>query len=129
MNRRGKSYEHDPLTHTIIGAAIAVHEEMGVGLPEALYESALCVELRRRNLSYARQKPITAVYKGVEVGKFIPDVIVEDRVILELKSVDDLLPIHEAQLLNYLRLSGIKTGLLINFNVKRLSNGIRRRSV
>ena len=130
MNRFGRSYEHDPLTQKVIGAAIEVHRSLGTGLPEKVYESALCVELKRRNLGYARQKGISLTYKGVNVGQFFPDVVIEDRVVLELKSVEKLLPVHEAQLLNYLRLSGIKTGLLINFNVRVLSQGgIWRRSV
>jgi len=122
-------FERDALTHDIIGAAMDVHSEMGAGLMEQIYENALCVELSRRKLRFEKQKRIPVTYKGESVGDLFADLIVEGRVIVELKSVRELAPIHEAQLITYLKLSNIKTGLLINFNVVSLKSGIRRFSV
>ncbi len=93
---------------------------------ESLYEEALCVELEERNLSYERQKLLEIDYKGRNIGNFFIDIMVENRVIVELKSVKNLLPVHDAQLLCYLRLTNIRIGLLINFNVATLKQGIRR---
>jgi GxxExxY protein len=115
------------LTGQVIGAAIEVHKVLGPGLLESTYESCLCVELANRNIPYERQKEIPIDYKGtiVECG-FRSDLIVDKRLIVELKARDDLLPIHEAQLLTYLKLMNIKVGLLINFNVIVLKDGIKR---
>ena len=122
-------YERDDLTFIIIGAAMAVHSELGPGLLENVYENALCIELAARNLEYEQQKHLEVLYRGRNVGSFYADLVVEDKVIVELKSVKDLAPIHEAQLITYLKLANIKTGLLINFNVVSLKSGIRRISV
>lgn len=122
-------YEPDELTDAIIGAAMDVHSELGAGLLEQIYENALCVELSHRGLRYQRQMRVPVRYKGEEVGDLYADLVVKGRVIVELKSVRELAPIHEAQLITYLKLSKIKTGLLINFNVVSLKDGIRRRSV
>ena len=115
------------LTQTIIGAAIEVHKALGPGVLESAYETCLCYELKQRRLSYQRQVELPIMYKGValEAGYRL-DVVVEDMVILELKAVEKLLPIHEAQLLTYLRLSKKPVGLLINFNVPFLKAGIVR---
>ncbi len=129
MNKQLGSYDKDWLTHGIIGAAIEVHKEMGPGLLERIYENALCVELGKRSIRYAQQKPIAAKYKGQIVGDLYVDLLVEDKVMVELKSVKELTPIHEAQLIAYLKLANIKTGLLINFNVLTLKRGVRRISV
>ena len=115
------------LTGKVIGAAIEVHKILGPGLLESAYESCLCVELDKRNIPYERQKEIPIDYKGTKVDcGFRSDLIVDDRLIVELKARDDLLPIHEAQLLTYLKLMRIKIGLLINFNVLVLKDGIKR---
>ncbi len=113
----------------IIGAAIEVHRVLGPGLLESVYETCLCQELSARNLSIRRQPRVPIVYKGTHLDCPVrPDLIVEDLVIVELKAVDQLLPIHEAQLLTYLRLLNLWLGLLINFNVDVLRHGIVRRA-
>jgi GxxExxY protein len=115
------------LSNAIIGAAIEVHKTLGSGLLESAYEECLCRELDLRKLYYERQKELPISYKGfnLDVGYRL-DLLVDDQIILELKSCENLLPIHEAQLLTYLRLSGLNLGLLINFNVPLLKDGIRR---
>ena len=115
------------LTQQIIVAAIAVHRELGPGLLESVYEECLCSELRRASLRFERQVALPIVYRDVrlECGYRL-DVVVEGRVLLELKAVDALAPIHEAQILTYLRLSKLKIGLLINFNHGVLKDGLRR---
>ena len=115
------------ITDKIIGAAIEVHRALGPGLLESAYEACLVFELTQRGLKVERQKPLPVVYKEVmlDCGYRI-DLLVEDAVIVEIKAVDTLTPVHEAQLLSYLKLSGCKVGLLINFNVKILKTGIRR---
>jgi len=115
------------LTRLIIGAAIEVHKLLGPGLLESAYEDCLCHELALRGIHFEKQKPIPLVYKGtkLECG-FRLDLLVEGQVVVELKSVDGLGPIHEAIILTYLRLSGHQVGLLINFNVPVLKDGVRR---
>ena len=115
-----------PLTYQIIGAAIEVHRTLGPGLLENVYENALCVELTERNLQYDQQKPIQVDYKGHNIGNLIVDIMVENRVIVELKSVKQITPLHTAQLMGYLKLTDLQTGLLINFNVEVLRDGVRR---
>ena len=119
--------DRDPLTHEIIGAAIEVHRHLGPGILESAYEECLCFELAQRGLSVRRQVPLPLMYKGhrLELG-FRPDLIVEDRALVELKCVEKLLPVHDAQLLTYLRLSGIRVGQLINFQSQPLINRIKR---
>ncbi|MBU0718908.1 MAG: GxxExxY protein [Planctomycetes bacterium] len=121
------SSEHDPLTGAIIGAAIEVHRELGPGLLESAYEECLAYELTQAGLAFRRQVALPVSYKQVrvEVG-FRADLIVEGQVVVELKAVDRLAPVHEAQLLTYLRLTGLKTGLILNFNVPVLRDGIVR---
>jgi GxxExxY protein len=115
------------LTEVIIGAAIAVHRELGPGLLESAYEACLVYELSERRLKVDRQKTLPITYRGIRIDcGYRIDLLVEDQVILELKAVEQVLPIHEAQLLSYLKLSGCKVGLLINFKVKVLKEGIRR---
>ena len=120
--------ELEELTEQIIGAAIEVHKPLGPGLLESVYEDCLCHELGLRGLRYRRQVTLPVVYKGVELqaGCRI-DLLVEEKVVVELKAVEQLAPVHEAQLLTYLRLGGFKVGLLINFNVPVLKDGLRRR--
>ncbi len=115
------------ITEAVIGAAIAVHRELGPGLLESAYEACLTYELTERGLKVERQKGLPVIYRGVllDCGYRI-DLLVEEQVVVELKTVERVEPIHEAQLLSYLKLSGCKVGLLINFNVKVLKNGIKR---
>jgi GxxExxY protein len=115
------------ITHEIIGAAMEVHKRLGPGLLESAYEECLSFELRQLNLRVDRQIGVPVVYKEVklECGYRI-DLLVEGRVVVELKSIEGLAPIHEAIILTYLRLSGHKIGLLINFNVTVLKDGVRR---
>ena len=115
------------ITKTIIGAAIAVHRELGPGLLESAYETCLVYELAGKNLKIERQKSLPVTYRGTQLDcGYRIDLMVEDKVIVEIKAVERLEPIHEAQLLSYLKLSGCEVGLLINFNVKILKHGIRR---
>lgn len=115
------------ITERIIGAAIAVHQALGPGLLESAYEACLAFELRQRGLKVEQQKPVPVVYRDVKLDcGYRLDLLVEDCVIVEIKSVDHLAAIHEAQLLSYLKLTGCKIGLLINFNVKMLMSGIKR---
>ena len=115
------------LTHQIIGAAIEVHKNLGPGLLESTYEECLCHELSQRGIPFERQKPVSVVYKGVKLDcGYRLDLLVADKVILELKSVEALAPIHDSIMVTYLKLSGHKVGLLINFNIQVLRDGIRR---
>ena len=115
------------ITHEIIGAAIEVHKLLGPGLLESAYEACLCREFALRKIGFQKQKPVPLVYKDIKLDcGFRLDLLVEKRIVVELKSVDALAPIHEAIMLTYLRLSGHKLGLLINFNVSILKEGIRR---
>jgi GxxExxY protein len=118
--------EMNAATRLVIGAAIEVHRWLGAGLLEATYENALCRELDLRHASYARQTAVSIAYKGRCVGEHRIDLIVEQRVIVELKSVDRLDPIFDAQMLAYLRCSRLRVGLIINFNSHLLKHGIRR---
>ena len=115
------------ITHAVIGAAIEVHRLLGPGLLESAYEECLFKELKLRRLNVVRQKPIPIMYKDakLECGYRL-DLLVEAKVVVELKSIEGFAPIHEAIMLTYLRLSGYRLGLLINFNVKVLKDGIRR---
>ncbi|MEJ2431423.1 MAG: GxxExxY protein [Deltaproteobacteria bacterium] len=115
------------LTGGVIGAAIEVHKALGPGLLESTYEECFCIELGLRNLPYERQKEIAITYKGVNLDcVYRLDIVISNQLIVELKACDSIQPIHEAQLLTYLKLSGIKVGLLINFNVPVLKEGIKR---
>ena len=115
------------LSESIIGAAIAVHRELGPGLLESAYEACLEYELMQRGLKVGRQQPLPVVYRGVQVEcGYRIDLLVNDLVILELKAVERLEKVHEAQLHTYLRLTDLNLGLLLNFNVVRLTDGIKR---
>jgi len=114
-------------TRDIIAAVLEVHRNLGPGLLESAYEECLCYEFELRGIRHVRQKPLPIVYKNKKLDcGYRLDVVVNNEVFLELKSVERLLPIHEAQLLTYLKLSGLKTGLLINFNELLVKDGIRR---
>ena len=103
------------ITYKINGAIFEVNRELGAGFLEKVYENALFLELKKMGLKAERQVPITVNYKGQEVGEYYADMIVEDQIIIEMKAIEALQKIHEAQLLNYLKATGIKTGLLVNF--------------
>jgi len=120
--------ELNKITEAIIGAAIEVHRTVGLGLLESAYEECLSREFAVREIPFQRQLPLPVFYKGVSLDcGYRLDFLVAGKIIVELKSIDQLLPIHEAQLLTYLRLSKCKLGLLINFNVPLLKDGILRR--
>jgi GxxExxY protein len=118
----------DQLTEKIIGAAMKVHSALGPGLLESAYQACLLYELNKQGMNVKAEVILPVVYEGTEVDAgYRLDLLVEDRVIVELKSVEKTLPVHEAQLITYLKLSKCKVGLLINFNVKHLREGITRR--
>jgi len=118
------------LTGKVIGAAIEVHKALGPGLLESAYEECLCHEFKLRHFPFERQKELPIEYKGMKLDcGYRLDIVVWSRIILELKSCSELQPIHEAQLLTYLKLTGLKVGLLINFNVPVLKDGIKRLSL
>jgi GxxExxY protein len=120
--------EYNSISKKIINAAIEVHKELGAGLLESVYEYCLMDELKRCGLFVERQVQLPIFYKGCRLDKeYIIDILVENKIVLELKSVEIILPIHEFQLLTYLKLSGKRLGLLINFNVPLLKDGIRRK--
>jgi len=122
-------YEEE-LTRQIIGAAIEVHRALGPGLLESAYQSCLAQELSLRGLPFHSEVPVPVSYKGVQLEcGFRLDLLVADKVVVEIKSVEAVLPVHEAQLLTYLRVSGHQVGLLINFNVAVLREGITRRVI
>jgi GxxExxY protein len=118
--------QKDPLTEKIIGCAIEVHRVLGPGLLEASYEAALAIEFQSAAISFQRQLVIPVTYKGQAIGEHRLDFLVENAVIVELKSVERFDPIFEAQVLTYLRLSGKRRGLLINFNSRLLKDGVKR---
>jgi len=124
----GAAASRDPRTEEIIGAAIEVHRELGPGLLESIYEECLCRELATRGIPFHRQVPLPVTYKGVKLDcDFRVDLVVFDEVVVELKAVESILPVHEAQLLSYMKLLQKRYGLLINFCVPALKDGIRRR--
>lgn len=119
--------EDDPLSRRIIGCAIAVHRVLGPGLLESAYLECLCYELTKAGIRFGREVPLPVVYREVRLDcGYRLDIVVEGEVLIELKAVDKIHPIHEAQILTYLRLSGIRKGLLINFNVSVLKSGVKR---
>ena len=120
--------DKDPLTEKVIGLAIEVHRGLGPGLLESAYEECLCYELDQHGIPYRRQVPLPVTYKDVElVCGYRMDIVVDGVLITELKTVEKILPVHDAQLLTYLKLSGLHIALLLNFNVAVLKEGIRRR--
>jgi GxxExxY protein len=128
INRRdAETLSFNELTERVIGACIEIHRTLGPGLLESAYEECLCHELSIAEIKFERQKPLPVHYKEVNLDcGYRLDLVVEQKVIVELKAVENLLPIHEAQLLTYLKLSGLTLGLLINFNVPMLKSGIKR---
>lgn len=120
------SKELDRLAHDVIGAAIEVHRTLGPGFQESIYETALCRELELRGIPFVRQAAVELSYKDVVVGDYRLDLLVSNMLVVEAKAADRLAPIHMAHLISYLRATGHKLGLLINFNVPRLKTGIKR---
>lgn len=119
---------HGDVTEAVIGAAIEVHRVLGPGLLESAYEECLCRELELRSVPHARQVPLPLEYKGLRLDcGYRMDIVVADAVLAELKATTELLPVHEAQLLTYLRLSGLRVGLLMNFHALTLLKGLVRR--
>jgi GxxExxY protein len=116
----------DELAHAVIGAAIEVHRLLGPGFLESVYEEALCVELAAREITFERQKEINVIYKGHQIGRQRVDLLVGQALIVELKTVEELAEIHKAQVISYLKATGLPLGLLINFNVPVLKSGIQR---
>jgi GxxExxY protein len=117
----------DQISRRIIGAAIEVHRHLGPGLLESAYETCLAYELRQLGFRVEQQKPLPVVYKDVKLDcGYRLDLVVKDAIILEVKAIEQLAPIHDAQLLSYLRISGLKVGLLMNFHVRVLKNGLKR---
>lgn len=115
---------HEELTESVIGSTIEVHRALGLGLLESPYEECLCHEFRLRGISFTRQVSLPVEYKGVKVDcGYRLDLVVEDKLILRIKRVEHLLPVHEAQLLTYLRMTGRRVGLILNFNVPVLTRG------
>ena len=119
--------EFEELSKVLVDSAFRVHQELGPGLLESVYEACLCVELSDRGIAYEAQRPVDITYRGrrVDAGLRV-DLVVERSIILELKAVDKLLPIHQAQLLTYLKLTNLRLGLLINFNVALFKEGVKR---
>jgi GxxExxY protein len=128
MNRRdAEAQRKDPISESVIGFCIQIHRELGPGLLESADREGLCYELLKAGLKFEREKLLPVRYKDVVLDcGYRLDVVVEQKLIVELKTVDALLPIHDAQLLTYLKLSGISAGLLINFNVPVLVHGVKR---
>lgn len=118
--------EPDPLTERIISCAIDVHRHLGPGLLEKPYETAMCIALARARLHFERQLCVPLLYEGIHVGDYFPDLIVENTVVVEIKSVLKFEPVFLAQMLTYLRITGMKRGLILNFNKPLLKAGIKR---
>jgi GxxExxY protein len=116
----------DELAHAVIGAAIETHRHLGPGFLESVYEEALCIELAERQVPFERQKEISVLYKGRSIGRQRIDFIVGEALIVELKAIEALAEIHKAQVISYLKSTHLPLGLLINFNVPVLKNGIQR---
>jgi GxxExxY protein len=116
-----------PISERVIGAAIEVHRQLGPGLLESGYHRCMCRELELRGIRHRSEVAVPVEYKGIQIGKgYVADLLVEDSLIVEIKAVDQLLPVHSAQLLTYMRLHGAPAGLLINFNVRTLFHGLKR---
>lgn len=114
------------VTAEILNCAIEVHRELGPGLLESVYETALCIEFRSRGISFQRQKGVPLYYKGELISEHRPDLIVADAVVVEVKSIERLAPVHLAQMLTYLRVTSLKVGLILNVNNETMRAGTRR---
>ena len=118
--------QDNSLTYRIIGCGIEVHRQLGPGLSESNYEEALCIELTSAGLSYVRQVGVPVMYKGQQIGEHRPDLVVENAVVVEIKSVERVIGVHRAQVLTYMRLLRVPLGLVLNFNEEVLRTGIER---
>ena len=118
--------EVDELANSVIGAAIEVHKHLGPGYLERVYEEALAVELKLRSIPHVRQHPVSVAYKGCSIGEGRVDLLVGNSLIVELKAVETIMPIHKSQIISYLKATCIPLGLLINFNVRMMRDGIQR---
>ena len=125
-SRPEPGHEVDEAARATIGAAIEVHRTLGPGFLESVYEAALCVELTQRQVPFVRQHVIRVKYKDHDIGEGRGDLIVDNCIVVELKTIDAFAPIHQAQVLSYLKATGLRLGLLINFNVPVLKDGIKR---
>jgi GxxExxY protein len=123
--KAGVNYGH-VVTDRVIGAAIEVHRQLGPGLLESPYKRALCIELTHQGLGVETNRRIPMVYRGAVIGEFIPDLIVENSVVVEVKSVSHLEPVFTAQVVTYLRITQLRVGLLLNFNAPRMIDGLKR---
>ena len=122
-----RSMDHDySVTALVIGCAIEVHKQLGPGLKEESYENALCEALARQNISFDKERTLRVMFEGKAVGKYRPDLIVEQTVVVEIKSVDRLIPLFTSQLISYLKLTKLRVGLILNFNCPRMADGIKR---
>jgi len=126
FSSKKSSEQDDPLTHRIIACAIEVHKRLGPGLLEKLYKEAMIIEMELDNLRVEKSVKVPVHYKGKSIGDYFIDLLVEDTVVLELKSVERHDPVFEAQILSYMKLTSKKVGLLINFNSKMVKDGIKR---
>ena len=117
---------HEDITDRILGAAVAVHKALGPGLKEQSYHAALAIEFAAIGLGFEREPSLSVKYRGIVIGHHVPDFIVENCVVVELKAVANLDPVFTAQVITYLRLTGLKVGLLVNFNVEALKFGVKR---
>ncbi len=124
--KEASKMENNVLTEKIIGCALEVHKLLGPGLLESIYESALCIEFELQGIKFERQKNIEVTYKNHSIGNFRIDIIVENQIVLEIKSVERMDAVFEAQLLSYMKLGNYKLGLLLNFNSRLLKDGIKR---
>lgn len=119
--------DHDyRVTGLVIGCAIEVHKALGPGLKEDSYHKALCAALSADNIAYRSKTSLPVSFNGVPVGRYSPDLIVEDTVVVEIKSVDRFTPLFTSQVLSYLKVAGMRVGLILNFNCSRMANGIKR---
>ena len=124
--RKEPSKDLDKLAYEVIGAAMEVHRTLGPGFLESVYEEALCFELAKRDIAFERQVEVSIKYKGHAVGKGRLDLLIEKKLIVELKTIERFAPIHQAQVISYLKATGLQLGLLINFKVPMLKQGIKR---
>jgi GxxExxY protein len=118
---------HEELTEKLIASAIEVHRHLGPGLLESAYEECFCHELKLQSVTFERQKPLHLEYKGIKLDcGYRMDVVADDKAVVEIKCVEKIIPVHEAQLLTYLKLSGLKVGLIINFHTRFIKDGMKR---
>ena len=125
-HRGTEMFDHDPVTERIIACAIEVHRLLGPGFMESTYEEAMCIEMSDKQLQFTRQVRLPLEYKGHLIGEYRPDLVVENKVVVEIKSVERLVGVHRAQVLTYMRALNLAVGLLINFNGEVLKSGVRR---